>query len=384
MTSLTEFSELIGAIYDAGMSPRLWPHVLDRVAHVLGGMRADLWVGAPSGHARAVDFIGIDPAFRRTYEQHFGRIDPVFWPVTTLPEGTFRTDAVIPRANLEHSEFYQDWVRPQDMHSIAVVNFLRTNSLSGVLGLPRSVHGRPFESDDLRLFRALLPHLRRAVQIEMHLDTLAARERLTSAALDRLSHAILIVDRQSRPLFLNRAAQQLLRRRDGLSIVGNLLGASTSRLTQMLHVVIARATSTSAEARGGTVALPRPSGRRALNAFVARLPCESSWPCVPEGAHAALLLISDDESCAVVSEDVLMSLYGLTRAEARVAGRLGRGETLAAVADSLGVLASTVRTHLHHTFEKTATQRQSELARLVEQAAVLADQSNEEPQPWSR
>ena len=381
MTSLIEFSELVGAVYDAGMNPRLWPQVLDRIAHVLGGMRADLWVGAPTGHVRAVDFIGIDPAFRCTYEQHFGRIDPVFWPVTTLPEGTIRTDAVIPRSSLERSEFYQDWVRPQDMHSIAVLNFLRTDSLSGVLGVPRSAGGRLFENNDLRIFRELLPHLRRAVQMEMHLDELAGRDRLTSAALDSLSHAMLIVDRHCRPLFLNRAAQQLLGRRDGLSIDMNLLNASTSRLTQMLHALVARATATSGQARGGAMALLRPSGRRALNAFVARLPGESSWPCVPDGAHAALILITDDERKAMASEDVLMSLYGLTRAEARIAGRLGRGEALAAVADSLGVLASTARTHLHHAFAKTATQRQSELARLVEQATVLADHRNDTLQP---
>lgn len=379
MTAPAELSELIGSIYGAAMDPARWPYVLDGIARALGSIRAVLWVGAPTGRVRAMDVIGIDPAFLATYEQHFGRIDPVFWPVTMLSQGTVLTDAIVPRANLERSEFYQEWVRPQEMHRIAVVNFLSTDAVSGVLGLPRTARGRPFEDDDLQLLDLLLPHLRRAVHMQTRLDTLAGKERITSAALDALSHAIAVVDERCRPLFLNRAAQQVLARHDGVALNASMLCASTNRLTQMLHALVARVTgAVSREARGGAIALMRPSGKRALNALVARLSGESGWPYVPESGHAALILISDPERDAIASEDILMSLYGLTPAEARIAGRLGQGESLAAVADSLGVLTSTARTHLHHAFAKTATQRQSELARLVEQAAMLAPPPQDE------
>lgn len=59
------------------------------------------------------------------------------------------------------------------------------------------------------------------------------------------------------------------------------------------------------------------------------------WPyvldgiaCAPQSGHAALILISDPERDAIASEDALMSLYGLTPAEARNAGRLGRENRL--------------------------------------------------------
>jgi DNA-binding CsgD family transcriptional regulator len=378
MTSFAELSELVGSIYDAGMNPARWTPVLDDIARALGSMRADLWVGAPTGRVRAIDFIGIAPEFRATYEQHFGHIDPIFWPVTMLPQGTVLTDSVVPRVQLERSEFYQDWVRPQDMHSIAVVNFMRTDAISGVIGLPRTARGRPFEGEDLLLLQTLLPHLRRAVNLQLRLDTLAGQERVTSAALDALRHAIAIVDDSCRPLFLNRAARQIIARKDGLTLNANKLCASTNRLTQMLHALVARATGTSSQAFGGAMALMRPSGKRTLNALVARLGSDASWPDVPESTRAALILISDTAPDALAAEDILISLYGLTPSEARIAGRLGRGDSLATVADSLGVLTSTARTHLHHAFAKTSTQRQSELARLVEQAAILAKRSDED------
>ncbi|GJH30397.1 hypothetical protein [Caballeronia novacaledonica] len=379
MISLDELSELVGSICDAGLNWARWPQVLDGVARALGGMRADLWVGAPTGHVRAMDFVGIAPEYRATYEQHFGHIDPIFWPVTMLPEGTVLTDAVVPRAQLERSEFYQDWVRPQQMHSIAVVNFLRTDAISGVIGLPRTAHGRPFHEEDLRLLRMLLPHLRRAIHMQLRLGTLARQEQVTSAALDALRHAVAIVDQDCRPLFINRSAQKIIAGRDGLAINATMLCASTNRLTQMLHALVARATARSeCETCGGAMTLMRPSGKRALNALVARLCGNSTWPGVGESTRAALILISEPERDAMASEDVLISLYGLTRSEARIAGRLGRGDSLCTVADSLGVLTSTARTHLHHAFAKTSTQRQSELARLVEQAAILAERSDEE------
>lgn len=56
---------------------------------------------------------------------------------------------------------------------------------------------------------------------------------------------------------------------------------------------------------------------------------------------------------------------GLTRAEARVAMRIGRGASVADIAADLGVAVETVRTHLKRIYAKTGARRQSELARLV-------------------
>jgi DNA-binding CsgD family transcriptional regulator len=60
----------------------------------------------------------------------------------------------------------------------------------------------------------------------------------------------------------------------------------------------------------------------------------------------------------------------LTEAEAAVAQRIARGEGLPVVAAALGVSPSTARTHLKHTFDKTGTHRQAELAALLARLAL--------------
>jgi DNA-binding CsgD family transcriptional regulator len=54
-----------------------------------------------------------------------------------------------------------------------------------------------------------------------------------------------------------------------------------------------------------------------------------------------------------------------------LAREIAAGEGLISVAESLGVLPSTARTHLHRVFEKTETKRQAELVKVVEHLAVL-------------
>ena len=63
--------------------------------------------------------------------------------------------------------------------------------------------------------------------------------------------------------------------------------------------------------------------------------------------------------------EVLVRLYGLTHAETRLIGLLGRDFSLDDTAAALGIAMSTARTHLQRIFEKTGTNRQSELMKLV-------------------
>ena len=61
----------------------------------------------------------------------------------------------------------------------------------------------------------------------------------------------------------------------------------------------------------------------------------------------------------------LMSRFGLTRSEARLAAWLSDGGTIAGYARINGVSAGTARTHLKAVFAKTGVHRQSQLTSLV-------------------
>ncbi|MBK8177284.1 MAG: helix-turn-helix transcriptional regulator [Rhodospirillales bacterium] len=84
----------------------------------------------------------------------------------------------------------------------------------------------------------------------------------------------------------------------------------------------------------------------------------------PDGP-AALLFIGDPERPATFDQTRIARLYGLSRAESRVAALLASGYRLEQVAESLGIAYETVRKHLKQIFSKTGTYRQAELVRML-------------------
>jgi DNA-binding CsgD family transcriptional regulator len=63
--------------------------------------------------------------------------------------------------------------------------------------------------------------------------------------------------------------------------------------------------------------------------------------------------------------DMLVKLYRLTPAETRLLGLLGQDFSLRDAAAALGITMPTARSHLQRIFEKTHTNRQSQLMKLI-------------------
>ena len=77
----------------------------------------------------------------------------------------------------------------------------------------------------------------------------------------------------------------------------------------------------------------------------------------------------------MVSHDILMRLYGLTKTEAKLVQLLVGGSTLDSAAQTLDISVNTARTHLKHVFHKTGINRQAELVHRIETgpAALLVN-----------
>jgi DNA-binding CsgD family transcriptional regulator len=101
------------------------------------------------------------------------------------------------------------------------------------------------------------------------------------------------------------------------------------------------------------------------------LPAAGLAGALGEGTRA-ILLLTDLETQPQLPESRLMLLFGLTPAEARLAARLGTGETLEAAASALQVSLGTARNQLKAVFAKTQTNRQAELIALLCRTSDLA------------
>ena len=85
-------------------------------------------------------------------------------------------------------------------------------------------------------------------------------------------------------------------------------------------------------------------------------------------------MVTDPERMATVPGDHLRSIFRLTKGEAQVALGMAAGKTADEIAEERGVSVGTVRTQLKALLQKTGTDRQAELVRLVLSIPAVAEQ----------
>lgn len=372
-----ETGGLIDAIYDAGFDTQRWPDVCARIARRIGAQHVNLTMLPPESAFSLAEWDGIDASFAQSYAQHYGGFDPLVPQVRRWAAGTLVTDTMIhPQGSFERSAFVQEWVRPQRFYTVAFANVLREGDMAAVLGALRH-ETRFYSEDELDALRDLLPHLRNALRVQRHTArTLASHDKSGHApadALDALAHGVLIVDADAHIVFANRAATAQLARANGLRTEHAALSAATAAATQQLRALIARAAGRDGRGRtGGAMLIARQPPDEPLQALISPLGAHRHADYTAQAARAgtAMLIVIDPQSSRRGVETRLVALFGLTPAEARVACEVGKGLNPKDAAEALQVLPSTVRTHLHHVFAKTATRRQAELMRLIAQLAI--------------
>lgn len=302
------------------------------------------------------------------YQQHWGRYDP--WRHAMSPDvraGTVLVgDDLIARDRISRTAFYNEFGRKYETtQCLAGILEMSPGRISNI-SINRSDSGRRFSRRDADLLRQLMPHLRRAIDLHRRLSGVELLTAHLSAALDRVTFGVILIDHSGAVVSANRAAQTILRAADGLSCDrGELRGATPAVTTGLRAVTRAAIRVSRGEALEGDTALslPRQSGKRPLAVLVAPLPAVRM--AFTTEAAAAALFVSDPEMAVTPDAETIQQLFGLTQGESRLAALLVRGLCLEEAASALGLTVATTRTRLKAIFEKTDTHRQAELVRLV-------------------
>jgi DNA-binding CsgD family transcriptional regulator len=184
-------------------------------------------------------------------------------------------------------------------------------------------------------------------------------------ALDMLDCALLIVDEESTIQFRNRVAAALLAgEHGGLAFAGGALSARGRKLRETLAHAVALACG---ELEPSGICLPQPGEppEHWLRMVVAPIYFG------PGSGRRAAIWILNTASPGLPGEEMLAALFGLSRAEARLALGLLMGRSAAEHARHAGVGLATIRTQLHSIFCKTGVQRQAQLMALLSKVPVL-------------
>lgn len=355
----------IDLLYRSITEPEAIRDFLSRLAGLLDGQFAHVFALDRRG-AEVVwqDAHNIDDQTMRIYGERYMHADPrTDHALRNLNRVlSCRLEGLGPR--LQRSTVYRDFLVPRDMEYTLWAPMVVGDELHTITAILRSRRGRAFDRDDCALLERVNRHVLRAAEVRMHLRRADAAA-LTSRALDGLAAGALVVDPHGRVLFTNKAAEEMLARRDGLEETRRLLHASSPGRTVALQEAVAAAAD--GRGRASTLLLERPSGGTPYSVAICALP-----PTLEGVAarRAALVVVTEPPAGPAPLEHFRRD-YGLTAKEAELLAGLVQGLTLDEIAMAGGVSKNTIRTHLRSTMAKTGTVRQAELVRLALTGAPL-------------
>ncbi len=365
--------DIVGRIYDAGAGVEPWLHCLSEIARITHSRAAVVQVsGLAKRDLVQLEQVNIEAEEIDEFGKYYLPNSPRLEFGNKIPLGQIFSDYdFISESEMDKNEYYTDFLAKWGFRYCAGGTFLIGPDLLGHFGIQRTRREGHVEDEQIRLLEQLLPHVRRAMEMEWRLRAIHHERDDAENALDRITHGVVLMTASGRITRANRAADRILSTQDGLRVKDGALCAATQADTHRLHSLIGRVAKTAGGEGldpGDVLSIPRSSMRRLpLSVSVSPLPINSGPNAGSSGPReaGALLFVHDPETSPEVSSEMLRGLFSLTPAEVRLAAALARGVRLKIVAERFGISPQTARTQLKAVFGKTGTHRQADLVRLI-------------------
>lgn len=359
-------SELLDRLYGAALDPLLWPGFLQAFNdRVRGSVAALHWQDHSGNRGSAAVVHGLEPEWHRRYEQHYGHVNPWLLAHRAAPAlGDFNdSEALVPSNELKRSEFYNDFLAPQDLRYSLGVVVHRTASTSVTLTTLRGELMAPYGAEERGLYQLLVPHLVRALSIQSLLAMQGSTIERCKQTLDHWACGVLHLDSEGRVLWMNRRAHAMVDsgHRMALTIGGQLIlrnAVSGKLLAKALRQWrIARQPSLAPAPVG--IPIAGEPGEPAWDGMLMHIESNRTLARESDAVHA--LFIADPQFRPAAFRELLASHFALTPKEAVVAEKLSMGLSMSAIAEQLDVSRETIRSHVKALFQKTDCRRQADL-----------------------
>jgi DNA-binding CsgD family transcriptional regulator len=358
---------LINRIYSAAEDPEMWPGVLQSLCSRFSASKSVVicYDFVDRRGSRILDS-NPDPYFAEMTTRYASKNPWLRHDEMYRPGNVFLGDEVVAPADLLATEFYQEFLLPQDcFHRLCGV-ITRAGNKTTFLAVHRPRASAPFTESDERRMQVLLPHLQGSLRLQFEILQYRDRGQLLLDLIDRLPIAVLLVGPDGRIASANRQAEEILAERDGLHGVGRWLCTADrveqAELRRLIACTASFRLDTIGDA-GGDLAISRPSGRRSL--MVAVIPLGHAIGnsfATPDGLAA--VIVRDPEAETQSGPHRFAAMYHLTPAEERLFALIARGMSLQEAREHLGVSKNTARSHMKRIYLKTETHRQADLVRL--------------------
>lgn len=364
------FDQIALAVSRAALDPSAWLSVVREFGQLFPGLRSQI-IGWDITQQNSIPQYhdGYPEEFVTSYLAHFQYRNPWVPGWSRAPVGKVISDTeILSEADLVRTEFYNDWVKPQeDMRVCIGVVLFADASRSFLLGGNIPVkHQVSYQADFRQLVMRATPLMQQALEINrallgLRLDAFALRMGIEPAGA-----AVLVLGEGRTLVHANDLAQELLAKGEVLRLsprgrVEFREAAAQAQLDRAMRAAVDTGPMTFAA--GGVASAP----------VVRAVPLAGR---VAEGLNLGAIALSQRPSLVLIlqfpSENagdrsaLLRQATGLSLTEADIALALHDGLSLAEIADARRVSIHTVRNQVKSALSKTGSRRQADLVRLVE------------------
>ena len=308
-------------------------------------------------------FWGLTLQWCLRYRDYHYQFDPTVIEHFQIPENSAYASAHH-RGSRKFREgiFYKEWCKPQNLGYFAGAYTTLEGDLTLRLTLQGDAKRGQYEPEVLRDAEALLPHLKRAVEINHRFTSLVSQSRAFSDVLDNSLSAIILQSVESQVIYSNSAAQALMG--EGIGIRDGRVHVADRETRAEFDAAVKTCVATLAESatpvmQGGCHVPVRRRGKLPMSVYVApvRVVGMSRYGLTPDMIRLQLI---DPEHQYELDAQRLREVLGLTEAEARVGVLLCHGQGVPEASLMLGLSQHTVRDHLKSIFRRVAVSRQAE------------------------
>lgn len=361
------FDEAVGLAYAATLDPLLRRRALGTLAELFGACGATYLVWDTARAAAVVcDAAGMLPdGFAAAYAAERAADDPRRRFLDRGgDESIFISGYDRDNADPASEDFFERFLRPAGIaHSLGAA-LAATGARRRYVFIERGLGAPPFAPAEIRLFRRVVRHLARAERLAGAHRQRRAEEALPQRVLDALSVGVVAVDSERNIAFANAAAAAMLAAGDGVKRQEGRLAAARAFETNTLATYLRHAAAAPSQGgERGALLVARGAGKRPLAVVVAPLP--ASTVAATGDARVAVFLADPDAGPDATLAARLTQLFGLSKAEARIAMRVVEGRRLPEIAAECAVRLPTVRTQLREVLRKTGAARQADLVRIA-------------------
>jgi len=361
-------SELIGDIYEASYRPSYWPVVIEKICRITNSQSGGLVIQDMSiKEANAYYPYGWSEEKLFDYARHRHH-DPAFTIMQDKPVGEAINIQNTRRHALETSDYYEDVRLKHNIGYLAGAKVIDNEVQVVGLGLHRTFSCTAYDDDTLQLISELVPHLQRALRIHREFIRLRIEKSALSAGIDNSMLGLVLLDHLGEQAYMNPVAKEILENHPAVTLINGIITATNkedaAQLRRLIHDCL-RPVQNDKQERGGIIGLHHISKRHPLAVMVKPVNTSELANMVDGIPVYAAIYLSDPNKPLALSADNLETLYGLTRAESQLAIALVGGMGVDEIAQTNSRSINTVRTQLRSIFQKTNTNSQADLIRVL-------------------